>query len=159
MAILLEATYAKKIGLPEYSSHQFSLTVRREVTGLEHIHEAGEDLYHALQASVDKEIRHTGYLPGKDTREPRPARENNGNGSASWQCSDKQKELILRIIRENGLQREDITALARERFGKPVFRLNKMEASGLIDELLEVHGGSKSSQPRRNGAYAERRAS
>ncbi|MBC2595677.1 hypothetical protein H5P28_15520 [Ruficoccus amylovorans] len=31
--------------------------------------------------------------------------------------------------------------LARQRFGKGVRSLNKLEASGLIDELLERHGG------------------
>ena len=34
MAIALEANYAKKLGLPNYSSHQYSVTSRTEVTEL-----------------------------------------------------------------------------------------------------------------------------
>jgi hypothetical protein len=29
--VILEATYSKKLGLPGYSSHQYSVTVRAEV--------------------------------------------------------------------------------------------------------------------------------
>ena len=32
MAIHLEANYSKKLGLPGYSSHQYSVTVKTEVT-------------------------------------------------------------------------------------------------------------------------------
>jgi hypothetical protein len=45
--------------------------------------------------------------------------------------------------------------LAVERFGKGVRQLNKVEASGLIDELLDTHGGQQ--RPASNGrrsAYA-----
>ena len=31
MALILEANYSKKIGLPGYSSHQFSLTLKVEI--------------------------------------------------------------------------------------------------------------------------------
>ena len=45
-------------------------------------------------------------------------------------------------------------ALAVERFGKGVCMLNKIEASGLIEELLETHGGQDSAnnhEPARRG--------
>ena len=34
MAITLEANYSKKLGLPGYSSHQYSVTVRTELSDL-----------------------------------------------------------------------------------------------------------------------------
>ena len=48
----------------------------------------------------------------------------------------------------------DSEALANERFGKGVRLLNKVEASGLIDELLDIHGGTnrQGTSNRRNGS-------
>jgi len=47
-------------------------------------------------------------------------------------------------------------ASSHERFGKGVRALGKLEASGLIDELLEAHGGNGGGQRGRN-AYAGNR--
>ena len=48
--------------------------------------------------------------------------------------------------------REHHDDLARERFGAPVIGLNKLQASGLIDELIERTGGkARSNGNRRNG--------
>lgn len=44
-----------------------------------------------------------------------------------------------------------VEALAQERFGKTVKALNKLEASGLIEELLEQTGQSKGSRNRFQG--------
>ena len=65
------------------------------------------------------------------------------NGNDNWECSDKQKGLILKIVEEHHLDKKEIEALAQERFGKGVKTLNKLEASGLIEELLEKYGDSK----------------
>ena len=51
----------------------------------------------------------------------------------------------------------DIEALANERFDKGVRMLNKVEASGLIDELLDTYGGANrqgnhGGSTRRNGS-------
>ena len=67
----------------------------------------------------------------------------NGHSSEEWLCSAKQKELILKIIGDNQLDKKEIEQLAIERFGKSVKVLNKLEASGLIEELLEKYGDSK----------------
>jgi hypothetical protein len=37
MALVLEANYSKKLGLPGYSSHQFSLTVRAELADVSQV--------------------------------------------------------------------------------------------------------------------------
>ena len=62
--------------------------------------------------------------------------------NVSWQCSEKQRDLILKLTEENHLDKAEIEGLARDRFsGKGVKQLNKLEASGLIDLLWERVGG------------------
>ena len=73
----------------------------------------------------------------------------------AWKCSEKQKDLILKLVEEHQLDKADVEALAVERFGKGVRILNKVEASGLIDELLDTHGqhqGKRRSGTAYNGA-------
>ena len=150
MSVILEANYSKTIGLPHYSSHKFSLTVKTEVGDLSQIAEESTKLYGLLQECVDHDLQQTGYLP-----EPEPNGHShpngnghsnghtNGNGSnrsaSDWRCTPKQKELILKIVEDHQLPKDEIEHLAQERFGKGVKALNKLEASGLIEELLEKH--------------------
>jgi hypothetical protein len=69
-----------------------------------------------------------------------------------WQCSDKQRDLILKIVREQGLNKNAIEQTAFDLFGVGVRELNRLQASGLIDDLLERTG-----QNRRNGKRSYRR--
>lgn len=154
--ITLEANYSKKIGLPGYSSHQFSVTLKSELTDVTQAQAESQRLYALLQHSVDDNIRQVGYLPGE------PAKTNghsNGNGQPKplddpWACSDKQRELILKITDEHKLDKTKVDQLAQERFGKGVKQLNKLEASGLIDELLAQNGQSKP----RNARFSQPKA-
>lgn len=144
MAVVLQATYAKKLGLPRYSSHQFTVSVQAELTDLSDVPGECGRLYALLQESVDKEIKHPGWLPegegGFQSHDHENGHTNGTNGSnGSWNCSQKQRGLILNLVAEHDLDRQGVDALARERFGKGVRELNKLEASGLIDELLETH--------------------
>jgi hypothetical protein len=140
MAIVFEANYSKKLGLPGYSSHQYSVTVRSELNDLNQVEAESKRLYGLLQTSVDREIQQTGFLPGGNRNG------NNGNGHAqngqkeTWNCSDKQRDLILKIVEENHLDKGIVENLAQDRFGKPVRNLNKLEASGLIEELFAQTG-------------------
>lgn len=155
MPVILEANYSKKVGLPGYSSHQYSITLRTEISDLTQVSNESQRLYALLQGCVDRDIQHTGFLPQNGEA-------NHGNGRAAkngseWGCSDKQRDLILKIIDDNRLDKQQIESLAVERFGKGVKLLNKMEASGLIEELLESHphqvqNGHRSAAPRRNGS-------
>jgi len=150
MAIQLECNYSKKLGLPGYSSHQFAITLRTEISDLAQVQAESARLYKLLQEGVDTSIKETGYLPvangsgnghgtGNGNRNTNPPAQDNGN----WQCSEKQRDLILRIVEENKLEKVKVEELAQERFGKPVKSLNKLEASGLIEELLEMTGQGK----------------
>src|SRR5277367_2323897 len=111
MAIVLEANYAKKLGLPNFSSHQYSVTIRTELTDLTQIEEASTRLYGLLQDAVDREIQHVGFIPDASTYgmnngtapngDHRPSGRANGqdNGNArdnraardpaAWGCSDR----------------------------------------------------------------------
>ena len=166
MAIKLIANYAKRLGLPGYSSHQFSVCIETELHNVTDIAGESARLYASLQQAVDDQIQQTGFVPPDGYGlESKPAahntptagngnngpRSNGNNGSAShnedWQCSDKQRELIQRIVQENNLDKAVVESLANELFGHGVKSLNRLAASGLIDELLERYGGHQ----RRNG--------
>ncbi len=142
MPVILEANYSKKLGLPGYSSHQYMITLRTELSDLSQVEAESSRLYALLQSSVDRELQKPGFVP--------EAPKGNGNGHGQhqsdndrWNCSEKQQNLIQKIVIENHLDKNEIEALANERFGKGVKALNKLEASGLIEELLEKTGQAK----------------
>ena len=156
--IVLESNYSKKIGLPGYSSHQFSITLKTEITELSQVQAESARLYKLLQEGVDTSIKEVGCLPGEVPVQHRNGNGNghngtNGNGNDTWECSDKQKGLILKIVEEHHLDKKEIEALAQERFGKGVKTLNKLEASGLIEELLEKHSDGKGNGRRFGSRY------
>lgn len=151
MAIKLIANYSKRLGLPGYSSHQFEVSVESELSSLENINREAEHLYSILQASVDAQIQEVGFVPGinygtesagQPTSSPATP-ESVAKQSPPWKCSDKQRELILDIITKNKIEKKTLNDLSIERFGKHVTQLNKLEASSLIDELLEKVGSGK----------------
>jgi hypothetical protein len=173
MAIILIANYSKRLGLPGYSSHQFSVSVETELVTTDDVAGESARLYQRLQASVDEQILNTGFVPPADYgmdpptdatafhhADSTPANVTqvaNWQRGPAWKCSDKQKDLILKLVEEHQLDKADVEALAVERFGKGVRILNKVEASGLIDELLDTYGGANrqgnhGGSTRRNGS-------
>lgn len=56
MAIILEAAYSKKLGLPHYSSHSYVVSIRTELADLTQVEQESARLYHLLQCSVDEQI-------------------------------------------------------------------------------------------------------
>jgi hypothetical protein len=150
--ITLECNYSKKLGLPGYSSHQFAITLRTEIPDLNQVQAESARLYKLLQEGVDTSIKETGYLPTNGNGNgQRGGQSGNGNGhnqnqpseNGDWNCSGKQRDLILKIVEEHKLEKAKVEGLAQDRFGKTVKALNKLEASGLIEELLEMTGQSK----------------
>jgi hypothetical protein len=208
MAIKMISYYSKKLGLPGFSSHQFSVSIETELVTTADIPAETERNYQLLQTNVDKQIEKVGFVPPYDygmepaaetgganpapngsvngpasasalaaaiaaaiasaNNQANPAPNsngangnNNGNGAnwqrgPAWKCSDKQRDLILKLVEEHQLDKAGVEALAIERFGKGVRLLNKIEASGLIDELLDTHGNSNGNNQgntkRRNGS-------
>ena len=168
MAIVLEANYAKKLGLPNYSSHQYCVTIRTELTDLSQVEAESAKLYALLQEAVDREIQHVGFMPDASTYGMNNALANgggnghpgNGNGhhqpsnggnghptrrapapaGDGWNCTEGQKGFILRIINEARLDKPEVEAMAQQLFGIGVKELDKLQASQLIEELLEKTG-------------------
>jgi len=168
--IKLISNYAKRLGLPGYSSHQFSVSVEAELSDAGDIQGEVERQYRLLQESVDSEIQKTGFVPDSNygTAHTPQNRENpqhnrvqnlagftGSNGGDSYACSDKQLELIHKLQAENNISQEAVDALAYQRFDKSLKELNKLEASGLISELLETTG--KSNGGRNGGKVVARK--
>jgi len=176
MAIKLIGNYAKRLGLPGYSSHQFSVSVETELTDSGDIQGEAARIYTLLQDAVDREIQETGFVPGDEyglsnngsshaangsngnhngQHRLNGGNGNNGNGnnghSDRWSCSDKQKEFILKLVDENDLDRDVVEQTALDRFGVGVRMLNKLQASGLISELLESCGKNGKSRSGKGG--------
>jgi len=160
MALVIEANYSKKVGLPGYSSHQFSLTLKAEITDINQVPAESARLYRLLQDGVDTSIKEVGYLPeakptngnGNGHSQPR-----NGNGQPTngnheqWNCTPKQQDLIIKIVDDNRLDKAEVEKLAMDRFGKGVKQLNKLEASGFIEELFEKYPGRRNGNGHGNG--------
>ena len=156
MSVNIEMSYAKKLGLPEYSSHNFSVSLKTEVARLEDVSGEVERVYQLLQAAVDAQIVHPGFVPGAEA--PAPAGNGNNAESKPWKCSDKQRALIVKIVDEGKLDRAEVEQLAVNRFGHGVALLNKLEASGLIDELLGKTGRSSAKKTGTFRPFEQRRA-
>ena len=154
MSLTLEANYSKKIGLPGYSSHQYSLTLKTELNNINQVEAESARLHQTLQTAVDRELQKVGFLPSGTNGNGQPnGNQPNGNGrSESWACSDKQRDLIIKITDEHKLDKSKVEQLANDRFGKGVKQLNKLEASGLIEELLEQTGQPKGRRFQKAGA-------
>jgi hypothetical protein len=164
MAVFIKATYSKKLGLPQYSSHQYTVEVSSELTDVSQLPKASADLYARLQQAVDGQIVNPGFVPGETTQPASPAAAVSNTpaprGEDSWKCSDKQRDLILKIVDEHRLNKEEVDQLAQTRYGTGVKQLNKLQASGLIDELLETHGKTEATRRgnfRQPAAYGRNR--
>jgi hypothetical protein len=166
MAIKLEATYSKKLGLPNFSSHCYVVSLSTELTDLSQVEAESRRLYALLQHTVDKELEEVGYVPNLHapaqngngharpvrartvrndgaTRTPaseRPQPAHEAEPQHDWACSPKQRALILRIVSENKLDKDDVEAMARQLFGIGVKECDKMQASQIIEDLFEKVG-------------------
>lgn len=165
MAVLLQMTYQKKLGLPNYSSHSCAVSLTVEIPDVNLAAQESTKLYALLQTAVDGEIQQVGWMPNAETygmnRSNGHPSNGNGNGNGSnrtaasapnngdrWNCTDGQKGLILRVINENNLNKQDVEEMAQQLFRVGVKELDKMQASQLIEELLEKVGKKPTGQRR-----------
>ena len=183
MAIKLIANYSKRLGLPGYSSHQFEVSIETEISNTSELSVETERLYGSLQATVDAQIQQVGFVPdehygmqaaqtpvpgafGSQTTSTSSVRQTPPVGASggpieptpAWKCSEKQKALIMELAVKVGLDDSALNELASRRFNKSIAILNRMEASGLIDELMNRSSAtSKRSASGRNN-YTRRPA-
>lgn len=153
MAVKLIANYAKRLGLPAYSSHQFSVSVETELTSVDDVAGESQRLYQLLQDSVDAQIRDPGFVPSDGGAESNANGHSHNGQAAAGQCSEKQWKFLQGILTDHRLSEEDMDELAQQRCGCALRRLNRLQMSGLLDELLERYGGNSGSQRqnRQNG--------
>ena len=153
MAVILSMTYQKKLGLPNFSSHSCQVSLTVEIPDASMAGQESTKLYQLLQSAVDHQIQAVGFMPDATTYGMKPSQHANGNGSNgshppqanadNWKCTEGQKGLILRIVNESKLDKNDVEKMAQDLFGIGVKELDKMQASQLIEELLEKTGKAK----------------
>jgi hypothetical protein len=157
MAIKLVANYAKRLGLPGYSSHQFSVSVETELHDVDDITGESARLYTTLQKAVDEQIQQTGFVP-PDGYGMNGAPDQRTNGSHSngekTSISAKQLDLINKIVKENNVKKDEVERLSMDMFGVGVSKTNRMQASNLIDALFEQYGRTNGNGQR--GKYQQR---
>jgi len=168
MAVILQMTYQKKLGLPNYSSHSCAVSLTVEIPDVSVAAQESTKLYSLLQTAVDNEIQQVGFMPDATTYGMNNgARAGNGTGSGNangngnghspaparngdnWNCTDGQKGFILRIVSESKLNKQDVEDMAQQLFGAGVRDLDKMQASQLIEDLLEKTGKKNGTGQRR----------
>ena len=150
MAVKIITNYSKRLGLPGYSSHQFSVSVEKELASSDNVSTEAATLYHTLQKAVDQEMQKTGFVPGAEYgaeeqhSTPQAASNHeplNASHSKQWKASDKQRDLVFKIVDNSGIEIEVVEAISDEMFGHgDLTELNKIQMSGLIDELLSRYG-------------------
>jgi len=145
MAILLQFDYGKKLGLPNYSSHNFGVSMKAEVSDPEDIPQEAERAYGILQQAVDKQMENPGFLPS-------PRQENqdqtNGTDPEKWNCTERQRGLIIKILSQNDLPQSAIEEVAQDLHGRPMSELGKLQVSSVISEVLDRWGKHKKTNGR-----------
>jgi len=151
MALKLVANYSKRLGLPGYSSHQFSVSVEVELINTDNVTGEASRLYQTLQNAVDREMQSTGFVPTGEYGTETQATANQAtvhrppaNGAVrnkQWKASEKQRDLVLKLVENSGIDIELVESISEEMFGHcDLADLNKIQMSGLIDELLSRYG-------------------
>ena len=149
MAILIELQYGKKLGLPEFSSHNFNVSLKTEVARLEDVRGEVERVYRLLQEAVDAQIVHPGFVPGSEAKPP------SGNNKSvaktepaalpanaeppkadTAKASNKQIKYALDLAKNKGLTLSGLNARVQSKFGvESIYELARKDASKLVDEL------------------------
>ena len=151
MAILLEFKYDKRLGLPGYSSHDFGVSMRTEVNNVEQIKEESERAYRLLQQSVDAQLSNSGFIPSENGKEQESkGNQTNETDPEKWNCTERQRGLILKILSQNDLPESAVEQVAQDLHGQPMATLGKMQVSTVISEVLDRWGKHK----RTNGRAA-----
>ena len=154
MAIQIVASVGKKVGQPNYGSKSFNLSCTKEITDLGTLEAESIKLHRLLEQIVEAQIEkdesteHVAQVNRLNTSGVRT----NGNGEG-WHCSEKQRELIVKLIKDRNLE-EVAEEMSKEMFGCSPEALNKLQASGLIQRILEEFANKKPSKGKNgNGKY------
>ena len=155
MAVLLDITYSKKLGLPNYSSHSLGIGLKAEVANLDEVRGEVEKAYSLLQQSVDSQIVHSGFVSNEDKGEngtdqvqKTQVKVNGGSTDPDkWNCTVRQRGLLMNILERNDLDPEAVDDLSQELHGRPMSDLGKAQVSEVIGQVLDRWGR----HPKANG--------
>jgi len=78
MAVILQMTYMKKLGLPNFSSHSCAVSLTVEIPDASVAAQKAGELYALLQTAVDGEIQQVGAHAGPLEHGRLPARRHLG---------------------------------------------------------------------------------
>jgi len=166
MAVLLQMTYSKKLGLPNFSSHSCAVSLQVEIGDVSQVTGEVKRLYALTQDAVDREIQQVGWMPSDPAYGLTNGTSHLVNGNANGYpvngtnnrsagegtpITDKQLDLIHKVVRENDVDKADIEQMAIQMFGAGVRSLNRMQASNFIDELFNQYGKKPSAS---NGTWS-----
>ena len=145
MAILLEFKYDKRLGLPGYSSHDFGVSMKTEVTDVNEIADESARVYRILQNSVDSQIVHQGFVSNEsselnDSVQRQKAQPKAKSNPDDWNCTARQRGLLMTILDRNNLDPEAVEDLSQEIHGRSMSDLGKMQVSAVIGEVLDRWG-------------------
>ena len=96
-------------------------------------------------------MQSTGFVPDSQygsneqhSSAPKHVYEAPQNGAATnkpWKASDKQRDLVFKLVENTGIEMEVVETISEEMFATAdLADLNKIQMSGLIDELLSRYG-------------------
>ena len=155
MAVLLQMTYSKKLGLPNFSSHSCAVSLQVEIADVSQVTTEVKRLYALTQDSVDREIQQVGWMPSDPAYGLINGNDRHVNGNAHSRAvndrqspsategtliTEKQLDLVNKVVRDNNVDKQEIEQMALLMFGAGVRQLNRMQASNLIDELFNQYG-------------------
>jgi hypothetical protein len=152
MGTLLQASYSKKLSLPNYSSHSFMVTLSAEIGSLRKLQSETKRLYALLQNTVDEQLKAVGFLPDTSNYGVIGDKPTNGStvkaaalrnaatSSETQGCSDKQRALIEKVAKREKFALVDLDGIAQALFQLPLARLDKRQTSRFISELLLLAG-------------------
>ena len=107
--------------------------------------------YRLLQKSVDAQLSNPGFIAAENGKE-QDSKENHTNETdpQKWNCTERQRGLILKILSQNDLPESAVEQVAEELHGRSMSELGKMQVSTVISEVLDRWGKHK----RTNGRAA-----
>ena len=115
-----------------------------EVNNVDEIQEESERAYRLLQKSVDAQLHNPGFIASENGKKQR------GEGNQTektdpqlWNCTEKQRGLILKILSQNELSESAVEQVAQEITRRQMSDLQKGQASLVVGEVLDRWGSTK----------------
>ena len=141
MQKIIEATYEKKLCLPNYCNHTFAVTVRQEVPEESDPVSEAAKLYEALQTAVDDKLQAVGFVPDVRAYGHPPQTKVGDNDREKWACTDAQRVGLVDLAKSQKMSGTELNALSKAMFGKSAKQLTPKQATELGFELRKRRTG------------------